>query len=266
MQVSDIPYKFAEPWAINATGTLVTDPIPITTGGTADASQSLGFPPATAIPSGAGGTPPAIWDFNGVLFYETSWSRWFQARGPIFFDSTFSTAVGGYPKGAVLASTASQVLFWISTAENNTTDPDGGSPANWESVYTSINLPGNPTTTTQVAGNASTRLATTAFVNPGNSLLVNPGYRRNADGTYEQWFSATAAAGSGLTTTTIPFPYPYPTDVIDLSICFIGSTPPGANDPGSISIDFFTTLDCKVTTNYTNAGTTLGVRIRALGY
>lgn len=133
MLVSSIPYKFGEPWATGAASGYINT-IPLTTSVTGAASQTLGFPPATDTPSGAGGVPPSIKDFNGVLQYETAWSQWHQAGGPISYDSTFSTAIGGYPKGAFLLSSTGN-FHWISTADNNTTNPDGGSPANWSQLY-----------------------------------------------------------------------------------------------------------------------------------
>lgn len=265
MQSSDIPYKFVRAWAEVAGSGYITNPIPETATGGA-ASQDEGFPPITAQPTGAGGIPPDIADFNGAFSYFSLWARWLQAGGAIVYDATFSAAIGGYPGGTVLRSSVAANIFWLSTADDNTTDPDGGSPANWANIYISMNIPGDPTTTTQAVNDQSTRIATTAFVNRGSNLVVNPGYRRNADGTVEQWWSAVVPAGSGLTTTTVSIPIAYLTDVVDVGICFIGNTPPGANDPGSISIDFLTISAVSVTTNYTNAGTSLGVRIRTLGY
>lgn len=128
MQASDIPYKFAVPWASAATVGYVNT-IPATaTGGSA--SQELGFPPITAAPTGAGGIPPDIADMNGALLYATQWAQWAQAGGPIGYDGTFSTDVGGYPKAAVVSSASVAGNYWLSTAENNTTDPDAGG-ANW---------------------------------------------------------------------------------------------------------------------------------------
>lgn len=131
MLASSIPYKFQFAWGAGATQPqYLTVPIPATSVGAA-AGQDLGFPPATATDPAAGGTPPNINDVNGALYYETSWSRWVQAGGPVSYDSTFSTDIGGYPKGAVI-SAASLGGFWLSTADNNISDPDTGG-ANWSS-------------------------------------------------------------------------------------------------------------------------------------
>ena len=134
MLLSQIPYKFLEIFGKNASATYLTTPLPQTTGSGIRASQDLGFPPATATPIGSGGTPPDIRDVNGVLQYETAWSQWVQAGGPIVYDATFSTAIGGYPNGAVLASATMPGVWWRSTTDNNTSNPDTGG-ANWVSAF-----------------------------------------------------------------------------------------------------------------------------------
>ena len=131
MLVASIPYKFSVPWGASATSSYINT-IP-ETGVSPAASQALGFPPATSVPAGAGGTPPAIGDFNGALNYETLWTQWLQAGAPVGYDSAFSTAIGGYPNGAILAS-ATFGRRWISTVDNNTSNPNTGG-ANWMYLF-----------------------------------------------------------------------------------------------------------------------------------
>lgn len=133
MQTSDIPYKFAEVWASGASGSFITNPIPPTASG-AVASQTLGFPPATANISG---TPPNIDDFNGMMFYVTAWSQWWQAGAAIPYDATFQSNIGGYPSGAVVASATVFGKRWISVVDNNTTNPDS-SGAGWFEIAQSV--------------------------------------------------------------------------------------------------------------------------------
>ena len=129
MLAASIPYKFATPWASGAAGGYITAAIPSSTA-SPGASQTLGFPPATATPVGAGGTPPAIADFNGAFSYATLWARWQQAGAPVVYDGTFATAIGGYPLGARLPAVTITGAFWVSTADDNLTDPDAGG-AGW---------------------------------------------------------------------------------------------------------------------------------------
>jgi len=107
-----------------------TSQIGITAGA---ASYPDGFPPVCLIPIASGGTPPWGRDMNGILYNLTLAARYIQAGGNYPYDSTFSTAVGGYPKGSLLlrSDAAGQ---WLSTADNNTTDPDSTSSANWIAV------------------------------------------------------------------------------------------------------------------------------------
>ena len=132
MQASQIPLKFQIPFANNA-GSGYIRPVPqasqigITPGA---GSLTDGFPPVCFQPVGAGGVPPSGQDFNGLLNQITAWIRWSSAGGPVYYDPTFSASIGGYPQGAILPAAGSIGSFWISTVDNNVTDPDTGG-AGW---------------------------------------------------------------------------------------------------------------------------------------
>lgn len=132
MRDSDIPTRFIIPWAASA-GSPYIRPIPvasqisITPGA---ASLTDGFPPVTMQPQASGGVPPFGQDWNGILKQITQWAQWQQAGAPIGYDPTFSSSIGGYPNGAVLASAAGGGNYWISTVDNNASNPDAGG-ANW---------------------------------------------------------------------------------------------------------------------------------------
>lgn len=130
MQLTDIPDKSAKVFAQSAGGAFVRS-IPQTTADPAAASFDIGFPPQTFTDEGAGGTPPDGRDWNGILGFLSEWTRWQSAGAPVLYDSAFSTAVGGYPKGASLRSVVDPRTLWVSTVDNNTTDPDGVGAANW---------------------------------------------------------------------------------------------------------------------------------------
>lgn len=124
MQASNAPSKSAVPFAQSGTKNAipVASQIGVTPGA---ASFTDGFPPLTMTPVAAGGVPPYGADFNGILNFLSAAVRWSQAGGRYEFDSAFATAVGGYPKGAVLSS-ASGSGSWQNLADNNTTNPDDG--------------------------------------------------------------------------------------------------------------------------------------------
>lgn len=130
---SDIPPKLPIRWAESAAAAYkrlipTASQIGVTDGA---ASLTDGFVPLNATPIGAGGIPPDIRDMNGILFQISGWARWVAAGGSVVFDGAFASAIGGYPKGAILRSSVTTTLFWVNTTNGNTTDPDGGSPANW---------------------------------------------------------------------------------------------------------------------------------------
>lgn len=133
MQSSGIPAKFPIPFASGAGGGFVR-PIPQASQiGLHDGYASLtdGFPPDCFLPTAGGGVPPFGQDMNGLQLQITQWVQWMNAGGAVPYDATFQTAIGGYPKGCVVASATTFGLMWLSTVENNTTNPDA-SGAGWK--------------------------------------------------------------------------------------------------------------------------------------
>lgn len=129
MQSSDLPTRIQLPFADSGSKNTIPTAASATPG---RASYEEGFPPETMVPPGSGGVAPFGQDFNGVFYDLSRWNRWGAAGGPVFYNSAFSTAVGGYPQGANLASTSSFSRVWTSLVNNNTSDPDAGG-ANWVS-------------------------------------------------------------------------------------------------------------------------------------
>lgn len=170
MKASDIPAKFPLPFGADAAAANIRV-IPLTSADPDAASLTLGFPPNTFIPPGAGGEPPNGKDMNGILFESTSWNQWQQAGGPLKYDGTFSAAIGGYPAGAIVAG-AALGLFWLNLVDDNTTDPDAGG-ANWrvfpQNTTSPFNLVNGAMVPT-VAGNALTvAIKTLAGADPSAS-------------------------------------------------------------------------------------------------
>lgn len=132
MQSTDVPPKFPIPFANDAPAGMVRAiPVPSQIGIlNGAASLTDGFPPNTAIPIDAGGSWPWAQDMNGILKQVSAWSQWESAGGQVGYDPTFSAAIDGYPKGCLLATAATTGRFWLSTVENNVTNPDAGG-AGW---------------------------------------------------------------------------------------------------------------------------------------
>lgn len=149
MQITDIPVKFALPFADQAgLGYIRTIPLD-PTGTLGQASLKEGFPVANFTPVSAGGVPPFGQDFNGLLNQSTAWNQW-QATG-VFppYDATFQTAIAGYPKGSCVGSLVQFGLVWLSLVDNNVTNPDTGG-AGWYRYFQTI------TANTDLYVNAST--------------------------------------------------------------------------------------------------------------
>lgn len=131
MNSSDTPSRIQLPFADSGAKNVipVASQIPITPGA---ASYTDGFPPLTMLPIAAGGIPPFGTDVNGIFNIVTAIQRWQSAGGLFKFDAIFASAIGGYPKGAVLIK-ADGTGMWINQTEANSTNPDSGG-AGWMSV------------------------------------------------------------------------------------------------------------------------------------
>jgi hypothetical protein len=131
MLSSAIPAKIPLPFANSGTKNTIPTPsqIGITPGA---ASLTDGFPPLTFTPISAGGIPPAGADFNGIFNMITAVQQWQSAGGIFKYDATFSTAIGGYPAGAILQGSDNETQ-WLNLADNNTTDPES-SPTDWAAL------------------------------------------------------------------------------------------------------------------------------------
>lgn len=124
MQSSNQPGKISVPFANSG----AKQPIPVASQvGIEDgrASYTDGFPPLTRTPLAAGGKPPFGTDMNGILNAITAVQQWQSAGGLFTYDSALSTAIGGYPKGAILLK-ADLTGTWLNGVEGNTSNPDTG--------------------------------------------------------------------------------------------------------------------------------------------
>lgn len=132
MNISALPTFFAAVWA-NAASSPYINTIPTASQeGVKAGAASLadGFPSLCFVPFASGGAGPFGSDFNGILAQVTAGLQWVQAGGPMTYSGTYSTTIGGYPNGAIIQSAVTPGLFWRSTTDNNTSNPDTGG-ANW---------------------------------------------------------------------------------------------------------------------------------------
>lgn len=100
--------------------------IPNTTATDGKASMTNGFPDECMTPLPAG-IPPDGKDMNGILNLITQWVRFFIGGGQARWNSALSTAVSGYPVGAIL-QLDSGASAYRNTVNGNTYNPNGPAP------------------------------------------------------------------------------------------------------------------------------------------
>ena len=167
MNRTDAPKKQPVPFGINGSreNLLATTPA-----GDNQASYDAGFPPVTMLLKSAGGLPPKGQDMNQILFELSAIGRWLSAGALNTFDATFSSGIGGYPKGAVLLSNDGATIY-VSTIDANTNDPNSVTTG-WLNLLNflgaaplaSPSFTGVPTAPTAASGTNTTQIASTAFV------------------------------------------------------------------------------------------------------
>lgn len=201
MQKTDQPTRVQVPFANS--GTRVTVPVASQIGITDGAiSWTDGFVPLNMTPKASGGVPPSGTEMNGLLYQISANLLWSNAGGQPKRDSTYQTAIGGYPSGAVLQS-SDGFGWWRSTADNNVTDPEAGG-AGWDPVQSygslSITLSSSNVTVTAVQG-LRRQIVLTGTLS-ANVNLVLPTKRcewvvlNNTSGAYT--ITAKTSAGSGV--------------------------------------------------------------------
>ena len=164
-----------------------------TASGTDTCSINLGFLPITSDPLDDGGVAPERTDFNGLFYLATDQRVFLQNGGFITFDATVSSAIGGYPRGAILTHVDSNgnIGFVKSLIENNTqnfvTTPSKIDGVNW--AYVPINNP--PTDSNMFDGQWVTSYQTMTTATSGTKTLNFSGYLPNNNFIYEVLFSCT---------------------------------------------------------------------------
>lgn len=128
MSVSE-PGKIITPWAESG----LKNPIPPAANpATGLAGFDQGFSAINMTAKEAGGIPPFGQDFNGIFYEVTNILRYMQAGGQPTFDAALATAIGGYPKGAMVLGSDGLTL-WQSQIDSNSDNPDT-TPANWKDM------------------------------------------------------------------------------------------------------------------------------------
>lgn len=135
MNRTDAPAKQPKPFGINGQREAI---LPTTPAGDNTASYESGFPPITMILKSAGGLPPKGQDVNQILYELSALCRWASSGALNSYDATFSTGIGGYPKGAVILSDDAQIIY-INTVDSNINNPNSGG-SGWMNAVSFLGL------------------------------------------------------------------------------------------------------------------------------
>jgi hypothetical protein len=167
------PATIQNAWASTASGGYINT-VPQTGSGVGGvANWQLGFPPTVF---GVGAIPFSGADLNGAMNVMAANIQWENAGMAPVYDSALSTAIGGYPKGAVLCL-SDGFTFVISTANANTNNPNLGilGSTNWAPFGGT--LAGASNATTDFGSSANARVVATnppqTMNVPGTSVIVN---------------------------------------------------------------------------------------------
>lgn len=135
MNRTDAPKKQPIIFGVNGPREDLPDTTP---SGDNTASYSQGFPPITMTLKSAGGLPPKGQDMNQILYELSALARWASSGALNTYDSTFSTAINGYPSGSVLISDDGLNVY-INTSDGNTSNPNTGG-SGWKTLLEYLNL------------------------------------------------------------------------------------------------------------------------------
>lgn len=133
MNRTDAPAKQPKPFGVNGQREAI---LPTTPSGDNTASYDSGFPPITMTMKSAGGLPPKGQDMNQILYELSSLSRWSSAGALNVYDSTFATAIGGYPSGSFVLGDDLKTVYRC-TVDGNLTDPNSSS-SGWRKIANDV--------------------------------------------------------------------------------------------------------------------------------
>lgn len=236
MQSTDLttPLGMSMPFALNGDKNIPS----ATATGTDTSSLNDGFLPITQEPLDAGGVAPERIDFNGMFYLSTDLRCFLQNGGVITFDSAVNSAIGGYPKNAILGyiDNTGRFGFVRSLIEDNqynfVSDPSKIDGVNWEYVnllnfnlltpqFTNLQnaintldssvvkltgnqtVAGNKTFTGTVKVNNSTTAGTALSLAKRGTNFIQLG-----DGTAMQWGSGNTGSGNDKVTITMSYAMP----------------------------------------------------------
>ncbi|ELY5855465.1 hypothetical protein SNN70_004038 [Cronobacter malonaticus] len=128
MNFTDIPSRILKAFGLNGLKNTIPTESTTSTENNGVATYDKGFPSITMQPLSAGGIPPSGKDMNGILYALSLKSQWADAGMSYTFNSDFSTAISGYPKGSRL-NNSGMTGQWLNTIDGNTNNPESSTGA-----------------------------------------------------------------------------------------------------------------------------------------
>lgn len=183
MNSSDIPSRYLKAFSVNGNKNSIPINSSTTTLGNGEATFDSGFPPLTMTAISAGGIPPDGKDVNGILYSVTLKQQWLDAGMSYPFSSDFSTAIGGYPKGAAIPFSSFDGV-WLNTINNNASTPEntGESPSGW--------VPVSSYGISTIVASGSSNITLTALQASRKEIIINGSLTSNVYLFFPPWINS----------------------------------------------------------------------------
>ncbi len=140
-----------------------------------------------------------------------------------YYDGTFFELLNPTIPTATVTGPGSSVSGHVATfnGTGGNVIQDGGVALSALALLASPAFTGVPTAPTAASNDSTTQLATTAFVNPANSIAAS-GYQTLPSGVIIQW-GTSGTNGQGDTTTSISFPITFPNNAFSVTATGLGA-------------------------------------------
>ena len=210
MNFTDIPARLLKAFGLNGLKNTIPTESSTSTDNSGVATYDKGFPAITMQPLSAGGIPPSGKDVNGILYALSLKAQWVDAGMGYPFNTDFATAIGGYPRGAVIPA-SNGTGSWLNQIDGNTTSPE--SPSGATTGWVPLDNYGYTT----ISGLSSTSVTMTSLQAAKDRIILNGNLTSNITLLFPAWmkswtvinnctgnFSVTCrtASGSGITVGT----------------------------------------------------------------
>lgn len=147
------------------------------------AAMDSGFPPLTRTALSAGGKPPQGQDFNGIFNDVYTRLQWGGAGMGYPFNASFSTAISGYPKGALIPS-SDLTGQWLNLNNGNNTPPESsvGATTGW--------VPQNNYGITQITGLAGSSVTMSSLQAAKDRIILTGTLTANINLIFPAWIKS----------------------------------------------------------------------------